>query len=109
MTDSTRKTLILVQRVFYSKFIRSTCLTITDNFEINVGKNKITIGTHNEFHSLKCIFSEITLVLTHFVVLMTFVRQKTNTFAMNYSLMAERVMDLEQLNLGLNNLVLCPK
>jgi hypothetical protein len=36
--------------------------------------------------NLKCIFSEITLVLTHFVVLMTFVRQKTNTFSMNYSL-----------------------
>jgi hypothetical protein len=31
-------------------------LTITDNFEINVGINKITLGTHNEFSQSKNVF-----------------------------------------------------
>jgi hypothetical protein len=31
-------------------------LTITDNFEINVGINKITLGTHNEFTQSKNVF-----------------------------------------------------
>ncbi len=31
-------------------------LTITDNFEINSGRNKITIGTHNEFSQSKNVF-----------------------------------------------------
>jgi hypothetical protein len=54
-----------------ANLLEQRVLTITDNFEINVGKNKITIGTHNEFAQSKMYFSEITFVLTHFVVLMT--------------------------------------
>jgi hypothetical protein len=50
------------QSLFWSRSIfncqpfRSKVLTITDNFTINSGINKITIGTHNEFSQSRNVF-----------------------------------------------------
>jgi hypothetical protein len=49
-------------KVFWSRSIfncqpfRSKVLTITDNFTINSGINKITIGTHNGSHNQEMCF-----------------------------------------------------
>lgn len=68
---------LLEQRVF----------TITDNFEINVGKNKITIGTHNEFSQSKNVFFGNNFGSYTFRSLDDFLLdRKPITFAMNYSL-----------------------
>jgi hypothetical protein len=48
------------------KLTRSKILTITDNFEINVGISKITLGTHNEFSQSKNVFF---VILVHTVML----------------------------------------
>ena len=62
-------------------------LTITDNFEINLGRNKITIGTHNEFSQSKNVFFGNNFGSYTFDNLDDFLLdRKPNTFAMNYSL-----------------------
>ena len=62
-------------------------LTITDNFEINLGRNKITIGTHNEFSQSKNVFFGNNFGSYTFSSLDDFILdRKPNTFAINYSL-----------------------
>ena len=39
-----------------ANFLNQKTLTISDNFEINAGMSKITIGTHNEFSSSRNVF-----------------------------------------------------
>jgi hypothetical protein len=108
---STRNNINLVQRISTANLLDQRVLTITDNFEINVGKKiRLPLELIMNLHSLKMYFSEITLVLTHFVVFDFLLDRKPITFAMNYSLIGgEGDGSLEQLNLGQNNLVLCPK
>jgi hypothetical protein len=54
--DGLPKYFLWCRRCINSKSFRSKILTITDNFEINVGINKITLGTHNEFTQSKNVF-----------------------------------------------------
>ncbi len=62
-------------------------LTITDNFEINVGMNKITIGTHNEFSKSKNVFFGNNYGSYRYANLDDFLLdRKPNRFQMNYSL-----------------------
>lgn len=62
-------------------------LTITDNFEINVGMNKITIGTHNEFSQSKNVFFGNNFGSYRFSSLDDFLLdRRPNRFQMNYSL-----------------------
>ena len=62
-------------------------LTITDNFEINVGMNKITIGTHNEFSQSKNVFFGNNYGSYRYANLDDFLLdRKPNRFQMNYSL-----------------------
>lgn len=62
-------------------------LTITDNFEINVGMNKITIGTHNEFSKSKNVFFGNNYGSYRYATLDDFLLdRKPNRFQMNYSL-----------------------
>ncbi|MFV8345643.1 TonB-dependent receptor [Flavobacterium sp. ZB4P13] len=62
-------------------------LTITDNFEINVGMNKITIGTHNEFSQSKNVFFGNNYGSYRYSTLDDFLLdRRPNRFQMNYSL-----------------------
>jgi hypothetical protein len=70
-----------------ANLLEQRVLTITDNFEINVGKNKITIGTHNEFSQSKNVFFGNNFGSYTFRSLDDFLLdRKPITFAMNYSL-----------------------
>lgn len=44
------------ERFSTANLLKSDVLTITDNFEIYKGKHTLTIGTHNEFSSIKNLF-----------------------------------------------------
>ncbi|MDI5896528.1 TonB-dependent receptor [Flavobacterium yafengii] len=62
-------------------------LTITDNFEINVGINKITIGTHNEFSQSKNVFFGNNFGSYRYATLDDFLLdRKPNRYILNYSL-----------------------
>lgn len=62
-------------------------LTITDNFEINVGINKITIGTHNEFSQSKNVFFGNNYGSYNYSSLDDFLLDKRpNRYVLNYSL-----------------------
>ena len=62
-------------------------LTITDNFEINVGMNKITIGTHNEFSQSKNVFFGNNFGSYRYANLDDFLLdRKPNRYILNYSL-----------------------
>lgn len=62
-------------------------LTITDNFEINVGINKITIGTHNEFSQSKNVFFGNNYGSYRYASLDDFLLDKRpNRYVLNYSL-----------------------
>ena len=62
-------------------------LTITDNFEINVGMNKITIGTHNEFSQSKNVFFGNNYGSYRYATLDDFLlNKKPNRYQLNYSL-----------------------
>ncbi len=62
-------------------------LTITDNFEINTGMHKITIGTHNEFSQSKNVFFGNNYGSYRYATLDNFLNdQKPNRFQLNYSL-----------------------
>jgi hypothetical protein len=39
-----------------ANLLKQRILTVSDNFEINVGKHNISIGTHNEFSYAKNVF-----------------------------------------------------
>ena len=70
-----------------ANLLEQRVLTITDNFEINVGKNKITIGTHNEFSQSKNVFFGNNFGSYTFRSLDDFLLdRKPITFVMNYSL-----------------------
>jgi len=61
-------------------------LTITNNFEINAGINKITIGTHNEFSQSKNVFFGNNFGSYRFSSLDDFLLdRRPNRFQMNYS------------------------
>ena len=62
-------------------------LTITDNFEINTGISKITIGTHNEFSQSKNVFFGNNFGSYRYSNLDAFLNdQKPNRYIINYSL-----------------------
>ncbi|RTY76191.1 carboxypeptidase regulatory-like domain-containing protein [Flavobacterium sp. LS1R10] len=62
-------------------------LTISDNFEINLGRNKITIGTHNEFSQSKNVFFGNNFGAYRYDNLADFLGDKRpNRFLLNYSL-----------------------
>ena len=63
-------------------------LTITDNFEINTGISKITIGTHNEFSQSKNVFFINNFGNYRFSSFDNFINNaRPNRFQMNYSLL----------------------
>jgi hypothetical protein len=62
-------------------------LTVSDNFEINSGMSKITIGTHNEFSSSRNVFFQNNFGSYRFNNLDDFLLdKKANRFQLNYSL-----------------------
>jgi hypothetical protein len=62
-------------------------LTISDNFEINLGRNKITIGTHNEFSESLNVFFGNNYGSYRFATLDDFLTNKRpNRYQLNYSL-----------------------
>ena len=62
-------------------------LTISDNFEINAGMSKITIGTHNEFSKSRNVFFGNNFGSYRYASLDDFLLdRKPNRFQMNYSL-----------------------
>jgi len=62
-------------------------LTITDNFEINTGISKITIGTHNEFSQSKNVFFINNFGSYRFSTFQQFLdNSRPNRFQINYSL-----------------------
>jgi hypothetical protein len=62
-------------------------LTITDNFEINAGISKITLGTHNEFSQSKNVFFGNNFGSYRFSSLDDFLLdRRPNRFQLNYSL-----------------------
>ena len=62
-------------------------LTISDNFEINAGMSKITIGTHNEFSSSRNVFFGNNFGSYRYATLNDFLNDaKPNRFQLNYSL-----------------------
>lgn len=62
-------------------------LTITDNFEINAGISKITLGTHNEFSQSKNVFFGNNFGSYRYANLDDFLLdRKPNRFQLNYSL-----------------------
>jgi len=70
-----------------ANFLSQKTLTISDNFEINSGINKITIGTHNEFSQSKNVFFNNNFGSYRFNSLDDFLLdRKPNRFQMNYSL-----------------------
>ncbi|MBP4139721.1 TonB-dependent receptor [Flavobacterium geliluteum] len=70
-----------------ANFLSQKTLTISDNFEINSGINKITIGTHNEFSQSKNVFFGNNFGSYRYANLDDFLNDgKPNRFQMNYSL-----------------------
>ncbi len=62
-------------------------LTITDNFEINAGRHKVTIGTHNEFSQSKNVFFGNNFGSYRYSNLDDFLLdRRPNRFILNYSL-----------------------
>ncbi|TDD78344.1 TonB-dependent receptor [Flavobacterium caseinilyticum] len=62
-------------------------LTISDNFEINLGRNKITIGTHNEFSQSLNVFFGNNFGSYRYANLDAFLNDgKPNRYLLNYSL-----------------------
>ena len=70
-----------------ANLLRQKILTITDNLEINLGKNTITIGTHNEFSDSRNVFFGNNFGSYRYSNLNDFLNNaKPNRFQMNYSL-----------------------
>ncbi|WP_231131658.1 TonB-dependent receptor [Flavobacterium hydrophilum] len=70
-----------------ANFLTQKTLTLTDNFEINSGISKITIGTHNEFSDSKNVFFNNNFGSYRYNSLQNFLDDaKPNRFQMNYSL-----------------------
>lgn len=70
-----------------ANLLEQKVLTISDNFEINAGISKITIGTHNEFSSSRNVFFGNNFGSYRFASLQDFLdNKKPNRFQMNYSL-----------------------
>jgi hypothetical protein len=57
---------------FSANLLKQRILTVSDNFEINVGKHNISIGTHNEFSYAKMCLLEETLGIIDTVLYKTF-------------------------------------
>lgn len=70
-----------------ANFLSQKTLTVSDNFEINSGINKITIGTHNEFSQSKNVFFGNNFGSYRYANIDDFLNDgKPNRFQMNYSL-----------------------
>ena len=70
-----------------ANFLSQKVLTISDNFEINAGMSKITIGTHNEFSSSRNVFFGNNFGGYRYNSLDDFLNGlKPNRFQLNYSL-----------------------
>lgn len=70
-----------------ANLLTQNILTITDNLEINLGRNTITIGTHNEFSSSKNVFFNNNFGSYRYSNLDDFLNdRKPNRFQLNYSL-----------------------
>ncbi len=70
-----------------ANLLRQKILTITDNLEISLGRNTLTIGTHNEFSSSRNVFFGNNFGSYRFASLDDFLtNKKPNRFQMNYSL-----------------------
>ncbi|MFV8371509.1 TonB-dependent receptor [Flavobacterium sp. LB2P6] len=70
-----------------ANFLSQKTLTISDNFEINAGMSKITIGTHNEFSQSRNVFFGNNFGSYRYASLNDFLNNaKPNRFQMNYSL-----------------------
>jgi hypothetical protein len=70
-----------------ANFLSQKILTISDNFEINAGISKITIGTHNEFSSSRNVFFNNNFGSYRYSTFDDFMNNaKPNRFQLNYSL-----------------------
>jgi outer membrane receptor protein involved in Fe transport len=59
---------------------------VSDNFEINVGKHNISIGTHNEFSYAKNVFVGRNFGYYRYSALQDFFDAKPNRYRLGYSL-----------------------
>lgn len=70
-----------------ANLLNQKVLTISDNFEINLGRNKITIGTHNEFSQSLNVFFGNNFGSYRYASLDAFLNDgKPNRYLLNYSL-----------------------
>ncbi len=70
-----------------ANLLRQKILTITDNLEINIGRNTLTIGTHNEFSNSRNVFFGNNFGSYRYNNLNDFLNNaKPNRFQLNYSL-----------------------
>jgi hypothetical protein len=70
-----------------ANFLSQKILTITDNLEINFGRNTLTIGTHNEFSSSRNVFFGNNFGGYRYSNLNNFINDlKPNRYRLNYSL-----------------------
>lgn len=70
-----------------ANLLNQKVLTISDNFEINLGRNKITIGTHNEFSQSLNVFFGNNFGSYRYANLDAFLNDgKPNRYLLNYSL-----------------------
>jgi hypothetical protein len=65
-TGTTEQTIFFGAEAFSTaNLLDQKILTITDNFQINTGISKITLGTHNEFSQSKNVFF-LVIILVHY-------------------------------------------
>ena len=70
-----------------ANFLKQRVLTVSDNFEINVGKHNILIGTHNEFSYAKNVFVGRNYGYYRYNSLQDFLTDaKPNRYRLGYSL-----------------------
>ena len=70
-----------------ANLLRQKIFTITDNLEINIGRNTLTIGTHNEFSNSRNVFFGNNFGSYRYSSLNDFLNNaKPNRFQLNYSL-----------------------
>ena len=70
-----------------ANFLSQKILTVTDNFEINLGMSTVTIGTHNEFSSSRNVFFGNNFGSYRYNSFNDFINNaKPNRFQLNYSL-----------------------
>jgi hypothetical protein len=71
-----------------ANLLKQRILTVSDNFEINVGKHNISIGTHNEFSYAKNVFVGRNFGYYRYSTLQDFLDDaKPNRYRLGYSLL----------------------